>query len=84
MISGTVDKVNRRGENNVKNKNINGLHRRYSKVIAIVYGNNTEALNALREACAQGMDRPPLAEYPVGCVISINTGPNMVGILYRT
>ena len=51
---------------------------------AIVYGNNAGALDALREACAQGMDRPPLAEYPVGCVISINTGPNMVGILYRT
>ena len=50
---------------------------------AIVYGNNTGALDELREACAQVMDRPPLAEYLVGCVISINTGPNMVGILYR-
>lgn len=51
---------------------------------AIVYGYNTEALNLVREACAQMMDRPPIAEYQVGCVISINTGPNMVGILYRT
>ena len=51
---------------------------------AIVYGSNVEALDHLREACAQHMDKPPIAEYQVGCVISINTGPNMVGILYRT
>lgn len=51
---------------------------------AIVYGCNTEALDHLKEACAQIMDQPPIAEYQVGCVISINTGPNMVGILYRT
>ena len=51
---------------------------------ALVYGSNSEAFARLQEACAEFMDRPPLAEYPVGCVISINTGPNMVGILYRT
>lgn len=50
----------------------------------LVYGNNEEAFQTLREACAKVMDQPPLAQYPVGCVISINTGPNMVGILYRT
>ena len=51
---------------------------------ALVYGNNAEAFTALKEACAQTMDKPPIAEYPVGCVIAINTGPDMVGILYRT
>ena len=51
---------------------------------AIVYGYNTKALEDMREACAQIMDKPPIAEYQVGCVISINTGPNMIGILYRT
>lgn len=51
---------------------------------ALVYGNNDEVFQSLREECAKVMDQPPLAEYPVGCVISINTGPNMVGILYRT
>lgn len=51
---------------------------------AIVYGYNTEALEHLKEACAQVMDKPPIAEYQVGCVISINTGPNMIGILYRS
>ena len=51
---------------------------------AIVYGYNTKALELLKKTCAQIMDRPPIAEYQVGCVISINTGPNMLGILYRT
>ena len=51
---------------------------------AIVYGNNIEALDRLKEACAQIMDKPPIAEYQVGCVIAINTGPDMIGILYRT
>lgn len=51
---------------------------------AIVYGSSAEALDHLKEACARIMDRPPIAEYQVGCVIAINTGPDMVGILYRT
>lgn len=51
---------------------------------ALVYGNNGEAFQKLREACKEVMDQPPIAEYPVGCIISINTGPNMVAILYRT
>ena len=51
---------------------------------AIVYGYNTEALELLKKACLQIMNKPPIAEYQVGCVISINTGPNMIGILYRT
>lgn len=51
---------------------------------AIVYGKNEDAHQKLRESCAKVMDKPPIAEYQVGCVIAINTGPNMVGILYRT
>lgn len=58
--------------------------RRPGTSYALVYGNNTEAFTQLKEACAQIMDKPPIAEYPVGCVIAINTGPDMVGILYRT
>lgn len=50
----------------------------------IVYGNNREAYSELKKACSKAMDIPPLAEYNVGCIISINTGPNMIGILYRT
>lgn len=51
---------------------------------ALVYGNNPEAFAQLKAACAEALDRPPLAEYPVGCIIGLNTGPNMIGILYRT
>lgn len=51
---------------------------------ALVYGKNEEAFARLKEACAQALDQPPIAEYPVGCVIAINTGSDMVGILYRT
>lgn len=41
-------------------------------------------MDRLRKACEEAMDMPPLTEYPVGCVISINTGPDMIGIIYRT
>lgn len=57
--------------------------RRPNTNYALVYGSNDVAFEHLKEACAQVMDRPPIAEYNVGCVIGINTGPNMVGILYR-
>lgn len=58
--------------------------RRPNTNYVIVYGYNTEALEFLKEVCTEVMDKPPIAEYQVGCVISINTGPNMIGILYRT
>lgn len=51
---------------------------------AFVYGKNSETLEKLRAACADKLDIPPMAEYPVGCIIGINTGPNMIGIIYRT
>lgn len=57
--------------------------RRKGTSYTIVYGNNMEAYHKLREACAAVMDQPPMAEYKVGCIIGINTGPNMIGILYR-
>ena len=57
--------------------------RRPGTSYCLVYGNNQEALEALRTACAGVMDQPPMAEYEVGCIIGINTGPNMIGILYR-
>ena len=58
--------------------------RRSNSNYAIVYGYNTKALELLKETCAQVMDKPPMAEYQVGRIISINTCPNMIGILYHT
>lgn len=51
---------------------------------ALVYGNNRKAFEELKASCEKQMDIPPIAEYNVGCVISINTGADMIGILYRT
>lgn len=51
---------------------------------ALVYGNNSEVYGQFKEACEQALEMPPMAEYPVGCIISINTGPNMIAIIYRT
>ena len=79
-----IDKI--RGER----KAISALVERCSKErrpgtnYTLVHGSNLEAFAELKKACATVLDRPPLAEYEVGCVISINTGPNMIGILYRT
>lgn len=50
---------------------------------AIVYGSNEEAYELVKAACAARMDQPPMTDYHVGCVIGINTGPNMVGLIYR-
>ncbi len=50
----------------------------------LVRGNNMKAYAKLKKACQKALDIPPLAEYEVGCIIGINTGPNMIGILYRT
>ena len=51
---------------------------------AIVHGSDQEAYHRLKAACAKVMDRPPLTDYEVGCVIAINTGPQMIGLIYRT
>ncbi len=51
---------------------------------ALVYGSNPEAFEKLKAACREVMDQPPLVEYPVGNIIAINTGPNMVAIICRT
>lgn len=50
---------------------------------ALLYGNNLAAFAKVKEACAKVMDIPPMVERPVGCIISINTGPNLIAIIYR-
>lgn len=50
----------------------------------IVYGNNKEKYLELREACIKELGQKPEIEYPVGCIISINTGPNLVAVIYFT
>lgn len=57
--------------------------RRPGTSYCLVHGKNQETFQQLKEACAQVMDQPPMTEYEVGCIIGINTGPDMLGILYR-
>lgn len=56
--------------------------RRPGTSYCLVYGSNVAAFEALKAACAD-FDQPPMAIYNVGCIIGINTGPDMIGILYR-
>jgi len=42
-----------------------------------------EISKLLYEDCCAKLDQPPELEFPLGCVISINTGPRAIGIVYR-
>jgi DegV family protein with EDD domain len=48
----------------------------------IARGNDLEQYGIFRDACKATLGEPAL-EFPLGCVISINTGPQVLGILYR-
>lgn len=50
----------------------------------IAHGSEQKLFGEFREACLQTFEQPPEFEYPLGCIISINTGPNAFGIVYRT
>lgn len=50
---------------------------------AVVYGANLDAFSKLKENCAEKLDKAPKYEYAVGAVISINAGPDVVGIIYK-
>lgn len=49
----------------------------------LVYGTNREQYENLQQACAAEMEQPPELSYSVGNIISINTGPNMIAVIYR-
>ena len=74
-----------RGENRV----VPGLfdivskERRPGTPYMLVCGNNASQSEKLRTLCTEALGDAPEMEYPVGCIIAINTGPNMVGIIYR-
>ncbi len=50
----------------------------------LVRGTSPEMSAQLQDACKEMMDRPPEMEYPVGCVIALNSGTQGVGIIYST
>lgn len=49
----------------------------------LVRGNNQEQSARFREACQAALGMETALEYPIGGVVSINAGPNLVGIVYR-
>ena len=50
----------------------------------LIRGNNLEQAAKLRDACTAALGDGPVLEYPVGGVIAINAGPNLIGLVYRT
>lgn len=50
----------------------------------LIRGNNAEQSAKLREACLSQLGEEAAMEYPIGGVVAINAGPNIVGLLYRT
>ena len=50
----------------------------------VVHGNNLEQAGKLLEACRQELGCEPDLEYLIGGVVSINAGPNVIGLVYRT
>ena len=50
----------------------------------LIRGNNLEQAARLKDACTAALGEGPALEYPIGGVIAINAGPNLVGLIYRT
>ena len=49
----------------------------------LIRGNNQEQSARLREACLSALGEEAALEYPIGGVVSINAGPNVVVLVYR-
>ena len=50
----------------------------------MVRGNNQEQTDKLLDACLQVLGEEPAMIYPIGGVVAINAGPNLIGVVYRT
>ena len=49
----------------------------------LIRGNNREQSDRLAQACRQELGEEAALEYPIGGVVSINAGPNLIGLVYR-
>ena len=49
----------------------------------LVRANNADQSYKLLAACQEELDASPALEYYIGGVVSINAGPNLIGIIYR-
>ena len=57
--------------------------RRADSPYLLIRGNNGEQAEKLLEACRQELGEEPALVFPIGGVISINAGPNLIGLVYR-
>lgn len=58
--------------------------RRPGTSYALAYTENPEAFQALKSACLPALGEEPTAQFPLGCIISLNIGPDSIGLIYRT
>ena len=81
--SKTLSKV--RGEKNVISSLVElcKQEREAGTPYLLIRANNAEQSDKLLEACRQELGEAPALEYYIGGVISINAGPNLVGLIYR-
>lgn len=49
----------------------------------LIRGSNLEQKENLLAACRRELNEEPVMEFPIGGVISINAGPNLIGLIYR-
>lgn len=49
----------------------------------VARGSDMTAFENFKNACATKLGEPAL-EFPLGCIIAINTGPQVLGIIYRS
>lgn len=75
-----------RGEKNVISTLVDlcSKERQSGTPYLLVRGNNQEQSARLREACQAALGEETALEYPIGGVVAINAGPNLVGVVYRT
>ena len=75
-----------RGEKNVISTLLDlcQKERRAGTPYLLVRGNNREQSARLREAFEAALGQQAALEYPIGGVVAINAGPNLVGVVYRT
>ena len=57
--------------------------RREGTPYLLIQGNNQEQSERLLELCRQELGEEPAMSYPIGGVIAINAGPNLIGVIYR-
>ena len=74
-----------RGEKNVLTTLVDQCkkERRPGTPYLLIRGNNQEQSTRLTQLCHTELGDEAALEYPIGGVISINAGPNLVGLIYR-